>query len=251
MSEIIRGSGLITKREREKKGALENMCSRRVSLFCPKIGHSSESGVEGEKTQAARRSRVNGNAKAFSLTPSECMNLPNHFSGSARERHRIIGPESVEITYSVRDLPSTITQSHLSSPSLSLLLLLLLLHPRDPLPTRSAIFCSFNKRTEGKRWRFVGRVDQCQGGLGTDRVSDCFDGQTLRFFPLPRRLYIILLFAPEIRSRLFLFHRPVAILPHFGIITILRYSWNDYCLSILCNLSISRTEYVNHAWGVG
>ena len=125
--------------------------------------------------------------------------------------------------------------------------------PAGPSPNQVLVFCSFNKGTEkrGKEsdvGRFVGRVDQCQGGLRTDRVSDCFDGQTLRFFPLPRRLYIILLFAPEIRSRLFLFHRPMAILPYFGIITILRYSWNDYCLSIMYPFCL--TDGVRKSWVV-
>ena len=99
------------------------------------------------KQQQRYRSRGQWQCRSVQI-PTESESF---FRECEREQHRIIGAESVEITYSVRDLRSTITQSHLSSPSLapacsppppST--------PAGPSPNQVRVFCSFNKRTEGE-----------------------------------------------------------------------------------------------------
>ena len=89
-------------------------------------------------------------------------------------------------------------------------------HSPSLLPTRSPFFAASIKGQRGKTTSLCWSCGSMSRGLrsedvGTEqeRVTDCFDGQTLRFFPSP---HSILLFAPEIRPRLFLFHRP-SILP--------------------------------------
>ena len=111
-------------------------------------------------------------------------------------RGRIIGPSSVRRDYvfspgsAQQQLQhSSHSQSHLSSPSIPI--------PSPPSPPAGhtlllcsqpgrAVFCSLNKRTEGENdvallvvWINVKGTTGMEG----EGVTDCFDGQTLRFFP--------------------------------------------------------------------
>ena len=156
-------------------------------------------------------------------TSRECLNLANHFSGSAREQQRedywtvSVSRDYVFSPGSAQQL----SQSHLSSPSIPIL------SPPSPSPSPPAghtlfsapnqvapFFAASIKGQRGKTTSLCWSCGSMSRGLRTtmgegERVTDCFDGQTLRFFPSP---HSILLFAPEIRSHLFFFHRQ-SILP--------------------------------------